>query len=52
MEGMERKGNKFIDVTLACDDGHIEAHKFVLIACSSFFATSIGCGLKIQLDSF
>ena len=25
------------DVTLACDDGEIEAHKFVLFSCSEFF---------------
>ena len=50
--GVEMKGNDFIDVTLACDDEYVAAHKFVLVACSSFFASQLECGLKIRLDSF
>ena len=50
--GEVMKGNHFIDVTLACDDEYVVAHKFVLVASSSFFASQIGCGLKIRLDSF
>lgn len=32
-----RKANELLDVTLACEDETIEAHKVVLSACSSFF---------------
>lgn len=29
--------HKLVDVTLACRDGHLRAHKLVLSACSPFF---------------
>ena len=32
-----REDNDFFDVTLACDDKQIQAHKVVLAACSPFF---------------
>jgi hypothetical protein len=32
-----RKDQDFFDVTLACDDNQIEAHKIILSACSPFF---------------
>merc|ERR1719402_2213690 len=32
-----REDKDFFDVTLACDDQQIEAHKVVLSACSPFF---------------
>jgi len=32
-----REEKDFFDVTLACDDSQIEAHKVILSACSSFF---------------
>ena len=32
-----REDSDFYDVTLACDDRHVEAHKVILSACSSFF---------------
>lgn len=31
--------NDFFDVTLACDDNQIQAHKLILSACSPFFRT-------------
>jgi hypothetical protein len=32
-----REDKDFFDVTLACEDAHIPAHKVVLSACSPFF---------------
>ena len=32
-----REENDFFDVTLACEDDQIEAHKVILSACSPFF---------------
>ena len=32
-----RKENDFFDVTLACKDGQLEAHKVILSSCSAFF---------------
>ena len=32
-----REGKDFLDVTLACEDNQIEAHKVILSACSKFF---------------
>ena len=32
-----KENDDFFDVTLACEDDQIEAHKLVLSACSSFF---------------
>ena len=32
-----RKENDFFDVTLACKDGQLEAHKVILSSCSTFF---------------
>ena len=32
-----RNDKEFFDVTLACDDKQIEAHKVILSACSAFF---------------
>ena len=32
-----REEKDFFDVTLACDDSQIQAHKVILSACSSFF---------------
>ena len=32
-----REGKDFLDVTLACEDSQIEAHKVILSACSKFF---------------
>ena len=32
-----REDEELLDVTLACEDETIEAHKVVLSACSSFF---------------
>ena len=32
-----RDDNDFFDVTLACDDEQIQAHKMILSACSPFF---------------
>ena len=32
-----REENDFCDVTLACDDEQIQAHKVILSACSTFF---------------
>jgi len=32
-----REEKEFFDVTLACDDGQVEAHKVILSACSPFF---------------
>ena len=34
-----REENDFFDVTLACDDSQIQAHKVILSACSPFFRT-------------
>jgi len=34
-----REDKDFFDVTLACDDDQIEAHKVILSACSPFFKT-------------
>ena len=34
-----REDNNFFDVTLACDDDQIQAHKVVVSACSPFFRT-------------
>jgi len=34
-----REDKDFFDVTLACDDDQIEAHKVILSACSPFFRT-------------
>eukprot|EP00092_Neocalanus_flemingeri_P061996 GFUD01074719.1.p1 GENE.GFUD01074719.1~~GFUD01074719.1.p1 ORF type:complete len:264 (+),score=71.13 GFUD01074719.1:55-792(+) len=34
-----REDKDFFDVTLACDDNQIEAHKIILSACSGFFKT-------------
>jgi len=34
-----REDKDFFDVTLACDDDQIQAHKLILSACSSFFRT-------------
>ena len=34
-----REDKEFFDVTLACDDDQIEAHKVILSACSPFFRT-------------
>merc|ERR1719228_1465174 len=34
-----REDKDFFDVTLACDDEQIEAHKVILSACSPFFRT-------------
>jgi len=34
-----REDKDFFDVTLACDDEQIQAHKVILAACSSFFRT-------------
>ena len=34
-----REDKDFFDVTLACDDEQIQAHKVILSACSSFFRT-------------
>ena len=37
--GELRRGNDFADVTLACDDEQLQAHKVILSACSPFFRT-------------
>jgi len=34
-----REDKDFFDVTLACDDQQIQAHKVILSACSPFFRT-------------
>ena len=34
-----REDKDFFDVTLACDEEQIEAHKVILSACSPFFKT-------------
>merc|ERR1712071_576049 len=34
-----REDKDFFDVTLACDDDQIQAHKVILSACSPFFRT-------------
>merc|ERR1711979_16561 len=34
-----REDKDFFDVTLACDDEQIQAHKVILAACSTFFRT-------------
>ena len=34
-----REDGDFFDVTLACDDDQVEAHKVILSACSPFFRT-------------
>ena len=34
-----REEKDFFDVTLACDDDQIQAHKVILSACSPFFRT-------------
>ena len=34
-----RNDKDFFDVTLACDDEQIKAHKVILAACSPFFRT-------------
>jgi len=34
-----REDKEFFDVTLACDDNQVQAHKVILSACSSFFRT-------------
>ena len=35
--GELRDDNDFSDVTLACEDGELEAHKVILSSCSPFF---------------
>ena len=32
-----RHDNELFDMTLACEDDHLQAHKVILSACSSFF---------------
>jgi len=32
-----REDKNFFDVTIACDDEHVQAHKVILAACSQFF---------------
>ena len=32
-----RENKDFFDMTLACDDGQIQAHKVIVSACSPFF---------------
>ena len=34
-----REDKDFFDVTLACDDEQLQAHKVILSACSPFFRT-------------
>jgi len=34
-----REDKDFFDVTLACDESQIQAHKVILSACSQFFRT-------------
>lgn len=34
-----QKGSTFVDVSLACLDGHVQAHKVILAASSQFFQT-------------
>jgi len=34
-----REDKDFFDVTLACDDDQVQAHKVILSACSPFFRT-------------
>ena len=37
-----RKDKDFFDVTLACDDEQIQAHKVIISACSPFFRAVLG----------
>ena len=36
-----RTGGEFLDVTLACEDEAVEAHKVVISACSPFFRKAL-----------
>merc|ERR1712096_592372 len=38
-----REDKDFFDVTLACDDEQLQAHKVILSACSPFFRTILRC---------
>ena len=40
--GNLREDNDFADVTLACEDGQVEAHKVILAASSPFFQKMLG----------
>ena len=39
-----RSESDLLDVTIACDDENIQAHKVILSACSSFFKTILQRG--------